>query len=266
MVDNAGVGRVVAASISPMSEPRSTTGTISAAPEGWMLLHHTDAVDAPLDQLFDRLGLKPDGSRLTIGGTRIEWAAGAQALAVAEPLAGGNGHLLGIASAPDLSAGHALAFRVSDRQRAAGVQPVLRLCTVVGLIASAIEADSIGWLPANLWSSASMFGDAIVATERQGQPPIMHLVAFAAANDVIATHGLAWFCGHELRLTAPSGYPEREALRRAARLAIDAFMHDGLAGPMTVAGMEKGEVLVIGQRVDDEPAPIVPVELRPPPG
>lgn len=264
MVDNAGVNRAVAFNIAVMNEPRSTTGTLSAAPEGWMLLHHATEVDDP-GALFDRFGLKPDGARLTIGGTGIDWAAGAEALAVARAVADGNGHLFGIASAPDLSAGHILAFRVSDRQRAAGVQPVLRLCTAVGLVAAAIGADSIGWLPANLWSSAPMFGEAIVATERQGLPPIMHLVAFAAVNDVIETHGLAWFCGHELRLTAPSAYPEREALRRAARLAIDAFMHDGLAGPMTVAGIDKGEQLVIGPRVDSGSAPIVPVELRPPP-
>ena len=230
-----------------------------------MLLHHATKVDDPA-ALFDRLGLKPDGARLTVGGTGIEWAAGAEALAAAGPLAGGNGHLLGIASAPDLSAGHTLAFRVADRQRAAGVQPVLRLCTAVGLVAAAIGADSIGWLPANLWSSASLFGEAVVATERQGLPPIMHLVAFEASDAVIETHGLAWFCGHELRLTAPSAYPEREALRRAARLAIDAFMHDGLAGPMTVAGIDKGEQLVIGPRVDNGSVSYVPVELRPPPG
>lgn len=239
----------------------------AAAPpiDGWMLLHHATQIDDHA-ALLDRLGLKPDGARLTIGGTGIDWAAGAEALAAAGSLAIGSGHMLGIASAPDLSAGQTLAFRVADRQRAAGVQPVLRLCTAVGLIAAAIESDSVGWLPAKLWSSAALFDEAVVATERQGLPPIMHLVAFEAAATTITTHGLAWFCGHELRLTAPSGYPEREALRRAARLAIDALMHDGLAGPMTVAGIDKGEVLAIGRRVDDRPGPTVPVEVRPPPG
>lgn len=232
--------------------------------DGWMLLHHATVVD-DLAVLFDRLGLKPDGPRLTIGGTSIEWTAGEQARAVAGPMAGGGGHLFGIATAPDLSIGHTLAFRVADRQRAAGVQPVLRLCTAAGLVSSALDANSVGWTAANLWSSAALFGEAVVAVERQGLPPIMHLVAFAAAAGVIETHGLAWFCGHELRLTAPSGYPEREALRRAARLAIDAFMHDGLAGAVTVAGIDKGEQLVIGQCVDNEPVPVVPIELRPPP-
>jgi hypothetical protein len=249
---------MVAASILPMSAATPPT-------DGWILLHHATEIDGPV-AFFDRLGLKPGGARLTIGGAGIEWAAGAEALAAAGSLANGSGHLLGIASPPDLSTGHILAFRVADRQRAAGVQPVLRLCTAVGLVAAATGAASVGWLPANLWSSASMFGEAVVATERQGLPPIMHLVAFDVGPTNITTHGLTWFCGHELRLTAPSGYPEREALRRAARLAIDAFMHDGLAGPMTVAGIDKGEQLVIGPRVDNRSAPIVPVELRPPPG
>ncbi len=238
----------------------------AAAPpiDGWMLLHHAAAFDDPA-ALFDRFGLAPGGDRLTIGGTSIQWAAGAGAIAVAGPLACGDVRLLGIASAPDLSAGHALAFRLAVGESVTA-KSILRLCTAVGLICSALEADAIGWVPANLWSSASMFGEAIVATERQGLPPIMHLVAFDAADGVIETRGLAWFCGHELRLTAPSGYPEREALRRAARLAIDAFKHDGLAGPMTVEGIDKGEQLVIGQRVDTEHVPTVPVELRPPPG
>lgn len=232
--------------------------------DGWMLLRHATLLDDAA-ALFDRLGLAPDNDRLTIGGTAVEWMAGAGATAVAGALANGTGSLFGIASAPDLSAGHTLAFRLAASESITA-KSILRLCTAVGLVSSALDADTIGWLPANLWSSASMFGDAVAATERQGVPPIMHLVAFTAADAVVATHGLGWFCGHELRLTAPSGYPEREALRRAARLAIDAFMHDGLAGPMTVAGIDKGEVLMIGQRVDDPHVPYVPVELRPPPG
>ena len=236
----------------------------TAAPPnpGWIVLHYATAVADPA-ALLDRLGLAPDGDRLTIGGTSVEWVEGAAAIAVAGPLASGDAHVFGIASAPHLSAGHMLAFRLAADE-AVTAKSILRLCTATGLVSSALDADSIGWVPANLWSSASMFADAVAATERQGLPPIMHLVAFDAADGVIETHGLACFCGHELRLTAPSGYPEREVLRRAARLAIDAFMHDGLAGPMTVAGIDEGELLVIGRRVDAEPASTVSVELRPP--
>lgn len=251
-----------------MSDADSATARHAiVSSEGWMLLHLPTAQAGPLIELLDRLGLQPAGDgRMRFGGIDIDWCEGDAAQRVAGAWAGEGGHLFGIAQPPSSGSGELLAFRVSDQQRAAGVQRLLRLCTVVGLVAAAIEADSVGWLPANLWSSASMFGEAIVATERQGLPPIMHLVAFEATTTTIATRGLAWFCGHELRLTAPSGYPEREALRRAARLAIDAFMHDGLAGPMTVAGIDKGEQLVIGPRVDNGSAPIVPVELRPPPG
>ena len=109
--------------------------------DGWMLLHVATAVDDPA-ALLDRFGLAPDGNRLTIGGTSIEWADGARAIAVAGPLASDDVRLLGIASAPDLSAGHVLAVRLADDDGVTA-KSILRLCTAVGLVSSALDADTI---------------------------------------------------------------------------------------------------------------------------
>ena len=142
-----------------------------------------------------------------------------------------------------------------------------RLCAVAALLAGLVGADVLYWSPAALWSSTAMLGEAVKAMERQGLPPVLHLVAFRASvtdGDLrLTSRGLAWFAGHEIRLSTPSSLSVTQALRRAARLAVDAMLHNGLEGPMIVDGLEAGEKLAVGPLQDGDGTPFVSVDLRP---
>lgn len=255
-----------------MSDDRSpNVRTERIQPPGWMVLHCPAVAgeDEPFAEMFQRLGLRQAGHEaLAFGGTAIEWVEGDAARAAAE-LGSRAGHRsIGVDATADSDDGRWVALRASDGS-GAPVQATQRLCAAVGMVAAATAATRLYWAPARLWSSVAMFSAAVIASERQGLPPVMHLVGFDVAEDgatSIGSDGLAWFCGHELRLTAPSGYPVAQALRRAARLAVDAMVHRGLVGPMTVTGIERGEELIVGPPSDAHDVPVVPVELRPTPG
>ena len=234
--------------------------------DGWILLHAPTAAVAglpPIAEWLDQLGLTPDGAgQLRFGSQMFDWMErDAATLLLAEMRQ--RPRLVGLANPPDIDEGLIIGLRCGDGAEA-DIAAIQRLCALAGLIAHTWPGAAIGWLPARIWSSVALFGDSVSATERQGLPPVMHLVGFDVAQDgwtSVTTAGLAWFCGHELRLTAPSPVPAREAIRRAARLAVDAMVHRGLAEPMTVEGIDKGEKLIIGPVADG----LVPVELCPPP-
>ncbi len=235
---------------------------------GWMLLHAPAAAVMdlpPMAEWLDTLGLAPDDAgHLHFGGHAFDWVEGAPAKLLFDGMHLAPVRLVGLPVAPDTGGGLTFGVRCT-RDDAVDIESVQRLSALVALVASTLPGAAIGWLPARIWSSAPLFADAVIASERQGLPPAMHLVRFDTAEGAetsVTTDGLVWFCGHELRLTAPSRYPAREAIRRAARLAVDALVHRGLAGPMTVDGIDKGEILIIGAQADG----MVPVELRPPPG
>ena len=87
--------------------------------------------------------------------------------------------------------------------------------------------------------------------EARGLPPVLHLVHFepsrGAAAVSVATHGLDWFVGHELVLTCPPDFAPADALRRAARLAVDALVNGSLSGMGRIAGLDRGEWLDVGR-------------------
>lgn len=215
----------------------------------------------PLPALFARSGLNPDDAQgLSFGGRTMQWADGADAAPLFAEATRAPCRTIGPASSPPAEGGWRLALRCRDDRR--DIEGILRLSALAGMIASPIDGCLIGWLPARLWSPAGLFCDAVEAVERQGLPPVMHLIGFdcrAGDEILVSSDGLAWFCDQELRLTAPSACGARQALRHAARLAVDAMVHGGIDGPMTVAGISDGEVLVIDAPRDG----IVHAALRP---
>ena len=145
-----------------------------------------------------------------------------------------------------------------------------QLCAVAALLAEIWGATSLYWSPARLWSPTSLLAEAVAAIELQSLPPVLHIVAFdkseaADGQWTLSTRGLGWMVGHEMTLNCPSAYSHSDGLRRATRLAIDAMVHRGLIGPMTVRGPAERETLVIGPAEVGEPFPRVTVDCRPAP-
>lgn len=132
------------------------------------------------------------------------------------------------------------------------------------------ESIAIYWPPGHLWSrfDAEFTSATIADMQRACLPPVMHLIAFAVAQDsqgiIVASRGLALFSGAELRLIGPSSLSARDALRTVARLAIDAMLQRGPAGPMIVDGLNKGERLRLGAPIVEDGGRVIPVEWIPP--
>lgn len=97
-----------------------------------------------------------------------------------------------------------------------------RLCALSALLAARLPVTSLCWLPNQLWSDARLLADAVIAVERQGLPPVMHLVGFIPATDgSVATRGLDWFGLQDMRISAPGGMAAADLVRCLARLAAE---------------------------------------------
>lgn len=172
--------------------------------------------------------------------------------------------LFGMPTPPDLSGGDGLCLTSAAPPLEAALD-MFRQAAAVGAGEAALY-----WPPAQLWSrfDRDFVAPSVAALERQGLPPVMHFIAFlcdeAKGSVCVRTRGLLFFAGAELRLSAPSPVSAREALRAAARLAIDAMLQRGPAGPMIVDGLNKGERLRLGAPIVEDGDRVIPVEWIPP--
>jgi hypothetical protein len=230
----------------------------------------SDEVRAKLKQL----GLAPVMGADTAGPIRVEFA-GTTLTLFTGPDAHDQYHDLqaaeklqaigGVTVAdPDPDQSGLLALRVEGapgdrRQR---LQQVQHQCVVAAMIGEVFAAQRLYWPPAALWSPMGALVDAITALESEGLPPILHLVAFTSSADAVRTRGLAHFCGIELQLQTPRDFPATEAVRRLARLAVHAMIVGPLEPGAAIAGLARGEQLIIGMALDGIRPPVVPVHLQ----
>lgn len=241
---------------------------------GWLfLLCRDDQVDPAMADprkradLFQRLGLTgatlhPSGIDewpLDFAGTplRLVQGQGARSLFDAAMTERRQHHAGPPPSEADRAVGTLYALRLAD-EAADRPSQAQRLCAVAALLAPLLGARFLYWKPARLWSDAIPFADAVIAMQAHGIPPVLHLIAFAVADatapipaldspaQLLVTHGLTWFTGFELAVTAPASLAVPQLLRRAARLAIDAMLNGDPGGPLTAPGLEPGELVSIG--------------------
>jgi hypothetical protein len=196
--------------------------------------------------------------------------SGAVARALLERAAARHGApaLFALDAEPTLDAGRLLLLSApADEDGDVLASAMALISTVHAMVADAV---AIYWPPAHLWSRFERgFADATVADmDREGIPPVMHLVDFAVVHEgatlTVSTRGLAIFAGSELRLSGPSPLSARDGLRAAARLAIDAMLQRGPAGPMIVDGLNMGERLRLGAAIVEDGGRVIPVEWIPP--
>lgn len=126
-------------------------------------------------------------------------------------------------------------------------------------------ATHLFWDPAALWSDAQMFRTALAELLTSGMPPVLHQVAFRrVAAGRVQTRGLSYFAGHEIEAVLPDGMDVQAAVRRLARLAIDAMLNGPYDRATEVEGMEAGEhIRLLPQPVKgDEPALVLAQIIR----
>lgn len=161
---------------------------------------------------------------------------------------------------PDHAGGAWLSLSASGRRLEAAIA-IVRQAASAGA-----ERAAFFWPPAQLWSrfDRDFVAPTMAAIDGQGMPPVMHLVAFNMSGDAgavtVTTRGLAFFAGAELRLSGPSPLSARDALRTAARLAVDGMLQRGPAGPMIVDGLNMGERLRLGAPIVEDGNRVIPVE------
>ncbi|MFM6854116.1 MAG: hypothetical protein ACKOUM_08555, partial [Sphingopyxis sp.] len=200
---------------------------------------------AALADLLRRSGLADAGDdgapampprRLRLGDTSIPIAWGDDAAAL---LRASGAEMAG--NAPEMAQNMVLALSIDlpPAQRCVGAQ---RLCAAAAMLVSALPVEHLYWSPAQLWSAAAPFQNAVVAQDAHGVPPVLHLVQFYQDGpSLLATMGLRWFNGQELRVQGPGGMAGAELMRRAARLAIAGMVNGPYAVIETVPGLDGGE-------------------------
>lgn len=159
-------------------------------------------------------------------------------------------HVLGMAP-PDVTAMDVVALTPVDGGAHDPLETAQSLCAIAALLTPLARVHALFWRPAALWTPASSLAEAAVAIDRQGLPPVLHVVSFtlddmapAGAEEQrrsLTSHGLGWFGVADMRLFYPAGQPFQWALRRATRLAIDAMVNGWLPAGTLVDGMEPGE-------------------------
>jgi hypothetical protein len=117
------------------------------------------------------------------------------------------------------------------------------------LLIDLTRADHVYWSPAGLWSDAWAFRAAVAEMLASGMPPVLHLVAFnpTGTDGALRSKGLAFFASQELEVRDGGGLPERELVRRLARLAIDAMVNGAISVRRRFPG------LVSDERIDVVP-------------
>nr|MCU0729425.1 hypothetical protein [Sphingopyxis sp.] len=159
-------------------------------------------------------------------------------------------HVLGMAP-PDVTAMDVVALTPVDGAANDPLETAQSLCAIAALLTPLARVHALFWRPAALWTPASSLAEAAVAIDKQGLPPVLHVVSFTLddmappdADDPqrsLTSRGLGWFGVADMRLSYPAGQPFHWALRRATRLAIDAMVNRWLPAGTAVDGMEAGE-------------------------
>lgn len=145
-----------------------------------------------------------------------------------------------------------------------GVAACRELFKLAIILADAVEAASIFWSPAGLWSDMPTFRNAVAEMLSSGMPPLMHLVAFNYRPDgMIVTRGLRFFAGQELQLLPGSGLDRRESVRRLARLALDIMMHGAISFARSFPGLIDGERIRVGPATGADGSAILIVTITP---
>ncbi len=259
----------------------------SAAVDPWRLYLELPnaAVDYDLAGLADRLGLGgtagPDGAWiLHFGSTAIQMQYGADAERLLRAVLDGADAIASVGNASVLPPEHGHIIALSIQPAAihgvkAGdgkwvmdrLQQIQQLCCAAAILSEATGATRLYCATARLWSPAAALIDAIAALERQGIPPLLHIVAFLGGTSngdaVLSSRGLCVIAGFELVMRYPPALPVVEAIRRLARLAVHALVAGPLQSGAVVAGIAPGETLTIGTAGENERAMgIMPVVLR----
>lgn len=213
---------------------------------------------AEIRRLFDRIGLLSDQDNKAAEIINLAFSGTAMCLRVGgtDPIASACGptaapcQSIGGASAaaPDPAGLLRLSLAMPHSDQFRYVQQVQRLCAAAAMIGSACGAGRLYWPPASLWSPLPALIDAVAASERQGLPPVMHLIAFANDDVAIVTRGLTHFCDVEFQLRSDSPMAMPEMVRRLARLCIHAMLVGPTDAGAELPGLSPGETIRVGPR------------------
>lgn len=208
--------------------------------------------------LGDAFRLQADAAHLPVrlGSTVAALTTGGQAAALlADALDGAEPAWSGVDGADANAGGAVLALTLQSHggnDRTAAAQ---QLCAMAAMLAARLDLRALYWSPAALWTSPADLAAAVIAMEKAGVPPVLHIIAFVDGGDAavdgpaevgsLCTRGLAWFAGQELEISGPDDMTREELMRRAARIAVHAMVHGPFVEPQRSDGLEPGEVIRI---------------------
>lgn len=220
-----------------------------------------------VEESLQRMGLQPCPTmpggtelgqpcfRIFFGGTTMLMGPASEAwLAGADPEDPKNSKIA--VSMPDdwRRPGHVWHFRPEGRRAQEDGGEFYRMML---LLLDMFGATQLYWDAAALWSDAEMFRGALSEYLISGMPPVLHIIAFRRGGDQrVRTRGLSYFAGQEIEALIPAGMDLQAAVRRLARLSLDAMVNGPYGQPLEVEGLEPGEMIRLFPHAPtgDEPA------------
>jgi hypothetical protein len=124
------------------------------------------------------------------------------------------------------------------------------LCQIAYQCCIVLHPTHVFWSPAQIWSDAGQFAEAVEDMFTTGLPPVAHMVAFIAPHSTdtpaetpqsLVSKGLALFCGQEILAAVPQNLNGVEIARRMKQLAADMMMNGPILEQRSVPGMHVGE-------------------------
>jgi hypothetical protein len=124
------------------------------------------------------------------------------------------------------------------------------LCQIAYQCCIVLHPSHVFWSPAQIWSDASQFAEAVEDMFTTGLPPINQMVAFVASHGAdgayetsqsLVSKGLSLFCGQEILAAIPQGFDSASVSRRMKQLAADMMINGPILEQRSVPGMKAGE-------------------------
>lgn len=110
----------------------------------------------------------------------------------------------------------------------------------------ALPADVICWPYAQLVSGIDQVKDSIARFSAGQDVPVLEFVRMTLApGNSLASTGLYYFCGQEIRLQSIGEMSPAGLVRRACRIAADAMLHGPYKRTEAVSGLAPGEQIEI---------------------
>ncbi len=126
-----------------------------------------------------------------------------------------------------------------------------RMLSLGQWIGKCLTATAAAWMPSRKIASFAYFDETVGEYLADGPFPTLFQTSFSEVRTgYFVTHGLHYFTGQEIRLTAPSDYSASDATKCLVRIIDDIAINGKIDSPAQAKGIVEGETIVFSPSND----------------